>query len=60
MNERSTLKNVNGSLEIGGVDCAQLIEKYGTPLYVMDQTYIENMCEIYSKTLRGLVCTRGN
>lgn len=61
MNERETLKNVNGSLQIGGVDCAILKEKFGTPLYVMDQAYIENMCEIYSQTLKefygdGLIC----
>ena len=61
MNERSTLKNVNGSLQIGGVDCADLVKNYGTPLYVMDQAYVENMCEIYSKTLKeyygdGLIC----
>ncbi len=62
MNERQTLKiNDNNHLEIGGVDCSLLREQYGTPLYVMDQEYIENMCKIYSKTLTeeygdGLIC----
>ena len=62
MNERQTLKiNENGHLEIGGIDCALLREQYGTPLYVMDQQYIEDMCSVYSKTLKdeygdGLIC----
>lgn len=51
MNERSTLKNNNGQLEIGGVSCSKLAKKYGTPLYVMDQDYIEKMCKTYSETL---------
>ncbi len=54
MNERQTLKiNDFGHLEIGGVDCQTLKEQYGTPLYVMDQTYIENMCKIYAETLKN-------
>ena len=61
MNQRETLKNNNGFLEIGGILCKDLAQKYGTPLYVMDQTYIENMCYIYDKTLKeeygdGLIC----
>lgn len=62
MNERETLKiNNNGQLEIGGIPCQELANQYGTPLYVMDKAYIENMCKIYSKTLQetygnGLIC----
>ena len=42
MNQRDTLKaNQNNHLEIGGVDCKILSEKFSTPLYVMDQAYIE-------------------
>ncbi len=53
MNERQTLKvNELGHLEIGGVDAQALKEKYGTPLYVMDQAYIEDMCKIYAETLK--------
>lgn len=62
MNQRETL-NINslGHLEIGGVDCKTLKEQFGTPLYVMDQSYIENMCAVYSKSLNnyygdGLIC----
>lgn len=62
MNQRDTLKiNSNGHLEIGGIDCSKLKEEFGTPLYVMDQAYIENMCDVFSKTLNteygnGLIC----
>lgn len=53
MNARETLKINNiGHLEIGGVDCNDLVKQYGTPLYVMDQEYIENMCKVYSEALK--------
>lgn len=48
MNERSTLKtNEINHLEIGGVDTADLVKEYGTPLFVMDQEHVENMCKAY-------------
>ena len=53
MNERDTLRNVCGKLEIGGLLCEDLARKFGTPLYVMDQTYIENMCRVYDETLKA-------
>ncbi len=54
MNQRETLKvNELGHLEIGGVDCNCLREQYGTPLYVMDQDYIENICKVYADTLNA-------
>ena len=62
MNQRNTLKiNDKNHLEIGGIDCLTLRETYGTPLYVMDQDYIENMCKIFDKTLKeeygeGMIC----
>jgi len=62
MNQRDTLKaNSENHLEIGGVDSLKLRELYGTPLYVMDQDYIENMCKIFDKTLKeeygdGMIC----
>lgn len=61
MNERETLKNNCGLLEIGGISCTALKEKFGTPLYVMDKAYIKNMCKVFSQTLQseygdGLIC----
>ncbi len=48
MNERQTLKkNSKGHLEIGGADCVQLAEQFGTPLYVFDEAYIRNMMRVY-------------
>ncbi|MGL4687187.1 MAG: diaminopimelate decarboxylase, partial [Fusobacteriaceae bacterium] len=36
-----TMKNNNGILEIGGVKTTELVEQYGTPLYIMDFLLIE-------------------
>jgi len=52
MNTRETLKIENGKLIIGGIDCRTLANQFGTPLYVMDQAHIENMCKVYSETLK--------
>ena len=52
MNTRETLKIENGKLVIGGIDCRTLANQFGTPLYVMDQAHIENMCKVYSETLQ--------
>ncbi|MBE7089728.1 MAG: diaminopimelate decarboxylase [Clostridiales bacterium] len=52
MNERNTLKINNfGHLEIGGADAIELVKNFGTPLYVMDQAHIENVCLAYSEVL---------
>lgn len=42
--------NDMGNLEIGGCDAVNLARKYGTPLYVMDQTTIEESCRNYMRT----------
>lgn len=53
--------NKNGHLEIGGCDCVDLVNKYGTPLYVMDEGLIRENCRIYKNSMdkyyngRGLV-----
>ena len=53
MNERSTLKiNTKGHLEIGGVDCVELVERFGTPLYVFDETHIRKMMGVFRDTLK--------
>lgn len=62
MNQRETLNiNGKGQLQIGGLTCCDLAQKFGTPLYVMDKAYIKQMCKIYSETLKkeygeGLIC----
>jgi len=53
MNTRETLKiNEQGHLEIGGADCVELAEKFGTPLYVFDETYIRKMMQTFRNTLK--------
>ena len=52
MNQRDTLKiNAAGHLEIGGADATELAEKFGTPLYVMDEKYIRDMCSAYRRAI---------
>ena len=49
---RETLKiNQAGHLEIGRCDTVNLAKQYGTPLYVMDEAYIRNVCAGYTATL---------
>ena len=43
--------NEKGNLEIGGADCVELAEKFGTPLYVFDEAYIRRMMRVYRDTL---------
>ena len=43
--------NNAGHLEIGGCDTVELVKKYGTPLYVMDEMVIRNNCRVYKKAL---------
>ena len=52
MNTRETLKiNEKGHLEIGGADCVELAEIFGTPLYVFDEAYIRSMMRVYRETI---------
>lgn len=45
-----TLKtNDNGNLSIGECDLTELAEKYGTPLYVLDEETIRAICRDYKK-----------
>ena len=41
--------NSNGNLEIGGCDLVELTEKYGTPLYVIDEKTLRSICQDYKK-----------
>lgn len=41
--------NENGNLSIGGCDLVDLAEKYGTPLYVLDEATIRNICKNYKE-----------
>lgn len=43
--------NNRGHLEISGVDTIQLVEKYGTPLYVLDESEIRKICREYKNSI---------
>lgn len=43
--------NEKGHLTIGGCDTVELAEKYGTPLYVLDETQIRQNCRDYVKSI---------
>ncbi|MFC1517514.1 diaminopimelate decarboxylase [Candidatus Margulisiibacteriota bacterium] len=49
--------NTKGHLTVGGCDTCELAEKYGTPLYIMDEETIRNNCrnylEAFEKTMPG-------
>lgn len=53
-----TMKTEENSLVVGGMKATKLVEKYGTPLYVMDEEFLRNNCrEYYSSFKCG---SRGN
>ena len=45
----NTRLNSDNNLEIGGCDCVELVEKYGTPLYVIDENTLRTVCNDYKK-----------
>lgn len=45
--------NEKGHLAIGGADCVDLAEQFGTPLYVFDERYIRRMMRIYQDTINA-------
>lgn len=49
----TTKINDAGNLEIGGCDLVKLTEKYGTPLYVLDEATIRKICKDYKDAFKG-------
>ncbi|HEX9059802.1 MAG TPA: diaminopimelate decarboxylase [Clostridia bacterium] len=43
--------NSKNHLEIGGCDCVDLVNEFGTPLYVMDEDLIRKNCRIYKDAM---------
>lgn len=43
--------NEKNNLEIGGCDCLELANTYGTPLYVMDEGLLRENCQIYKNAI---------
>lgn len=48
----TTKINDNGNLEIGGCDLVDLTEKYGTPLYVIDEYTLRAVCNDYKNAFK--------
>ncbi len=49
----STRINDSGHLEIGGIDLIELVQKYDTPLYVLDEETIRAVCNDYKKAFKS-------
>lgn len=41
-----------GNLQIGGCDLVELAQKYETPLYVIDEATVRNVCKEYKKAFK--------
>ena len=52
MESGNSCKVRNGRLYIGGCDTVALAEEFGTPLYVMDEDCIRDVCRLYVSALK--------
>lgn len=50
---RTAVIDADGRMSIGGVDCEQLADEFGTPLYVYDETELRERCREYRATFPG-------
>lgn len=48
-----TRKIANNRLEIGGCDTVELVEKYGSPLYVIDEHTLRSICKDYKNAFKN-------
>lgn len=44
--------NELGHLEIGGCDVTELVEQFGTPLYVVDEAFVRQRCQQFMEAFR--------
>lgn len=49
----TTKINSDGMLEIGKCDLVKLVEKHGTPLYVLDEFTLRKICKDYKEAFKG-------
>jgi len=45
--------NSSNHLEIGGRDVSELIKDHGSPLYVYDETHIEDMIDVFQNNFKS-------
>ena len=46
----TTNTNAAGHLTIGGCDATELVEQYGTPLYVLDEATLRSRCQQFARS----------
>ena len=46
LNTNITVNEADGHLYFAGYDTGKLADKYGTPLYLIDEEHIRKMCRI--------------
>ncbi len=49
----TTKINNSGNIEVGGCDLVELADKYGTPLYVLDEETIRSICRDYKEAFKN-------
>jgi len=42
----------DGKLSVGGCSVEELVKKYGSPIYILDETTLRNSCRAYKKALQ--------
>ena len=47
-----SINETDGHLHFAGYDTVALANKYGTPLYLIDESYIRKMCKTYVDTMK--------
>ena len=52
LNTNITVNEADGHLHFAGYDTVKLADKYGTPLYLIDEEHIRKMCRIYVESMR--------
>ena len=52
--------NNEGHLCLGGQDTVQLAQKYGTPLYLMDEDRIRDRCRTYQRAIKNAFGEKAN
>ena len=54
----TTKINNHNNLEIGGCDCVDLVQKYGTPLYIIDEETLRTACREYKNAFKNYEKTK--
>ena len=48
----TALVNASDRLEIGGCDVVELVQQYGSPLYILDEVSLRTACQQYRDALK--------